>query len=319
MLVFFYVARNTLRECLREPIFFLLLSVATLLIGLFPSISLFVFREQIKLVVDSSMATTMVFGLFAAVICASHTISREMRNGTALLLLSKPVPRWIFVVAKVVGIITALSIFVYLCNIATLVSVRVAKDQFRLDYVALYTYFGLIVISYVYGSLRNYFVGKSFPAETTYAMLFVFTVYAIILYMTKVDIGPADTIELKYLAPALILLFFAVWSMSAITIALSTRLDILPNMIVCSLLFLLGLVSDYYFAGQAQSNFLYSLLYAAIPNWQLFWLADALASRRSIPLEYLLWASAYVLLYVSFCSFIAVIMFTDKELSETVA
>ena len=130
--------------------------------------------------------------------------------------------------------------------------------------------------------------------------------------------GGDGTLELKYLLPALTLIFFAVWAMGAITIAISTRLDMLPNMMICSALFLLGLVSDYYFAGEASKSILYSIVYAAIPNWQLFWLADALASRREIPIEYVLWGAAYVLLYISFCSSFAILMFSDKELSESI-
>ncbi len=318
MLVFFYVARNTLRECLREPIFLLLLSAAAFLIGLFPSLSLYVFREQIKLVVDSSMATTMVFGLFAAVISASHTISREMKNGTVLVLLSKPVSRWNFVLAKVAGIIAALTIFVLVCNLASLISVKVAKDQFQLNYGALYSYYGMMVLAYLYGGLRNYFNQKSFSAEAISAMLVLFSVCTVLVYFFNREIPGENTLELRYLLPALTLLFFAVWAMGAITIAISTRLDMLPNMMICSALFLLGLVSDYYFSGQASKSILYSIVYAAIPNWQLFWLADALASRREIPIEYVLWAAAYVLLYICFCSSFAILMFADKEISESI-
>ena len=56
--------------------------------------TMFVFNGQAKMVVDSAMAATLVFGLVAAVVCAAHTVTREIRNGTVLLLLSKPVPRW---------------------------------------------------------------------------------------------------------------------------------------------------------------------------------------------------------------------------------
>ncbi len=313
MSVFFSVAKNTLRECLREPIFFILLVSAVMLIGLFPSLSLFVFREQIKLVVDSSMATTMVFGLFAAVVCAGNTISREMSNGTALLLLSKPVPRWLFVVAKIAGISAALGIFVLLSSTATLVSIRVAKDQFQLDYIALYSFYGLLLAAFAYGAMRNYFSSKSFGSEATMAMLVLFMAYCILLHLLKRDLSPENTIELRLIAPALVLILFAVWSMGAITIAFSTRMGIMPNMLACSALFLLGLVSDYYFAAKASGSVMYSILYAAVPNWQLFWLADALASRKAIPISYVLWAGVYLALYMGFCSFFASIMFSGRE------
>ncbi|MBP3393131.1 MAG: ABC transporter permease subunit, partial [Lentisphaeria bacterium] len=103
MLIIYKLARNTFIECIREPIYFLMLASALIMIGLFPTAAMFVFREQIKLVVDSSMATTLVFSLVVAVVCAAHTISREMKNGTVLLLMSKPVTRGSFVLGKILG------------------------------------------------------------------------------------------------------------------------------------------------------------------------------------------------------------------------
>ena len=86
MFNFFKITSNTFKESVREPIFFLMLFAALVLIGHYPSAALFVFSEQLKLVVDSSMATSLIFGLVAGVLCASHTVAREMRNGTVLLL-----------------------------------------------------------------------------------------------------------------------------------------------------------------------------------------------------------------------------------------
>ena len=87
----YQIARNTFRESLREPIFLLVLLSALVLIGFYPVLTLFVFFAQEKLVVDSSIATMMVFGWGLAIMIASYAISREIDNGMALLLLSKPV------------------------------------------------------------------------------------------------------------------------------------------------------------------------------------------------------------------------------------
>ena len=91
---YFLIVKNTYRENVREPIFLLVLLSALTLIGLMPATTLFVidmFGDQaIKLVRDSSMAIMMVLGWVAAVLSASHGISREINNGTALLMLSKP-------------------------------------------------------------------------------------------------------------------------------------------------------------------------------------------------------------------------------------
>lgn len=315
MLNFFHVVRNTFRESLREPIFFLLLCTALALIGIFPSLSLFVFREQIKLVIDSSMATTMVFGLLAAVLCVSHTVSREMRNGTVLLLLSKPVPRWHFILAKIVGITLALSVFVFICNIASLISLRIAKDQFSLDFLTLYTYYGVMFLASFIGAVKNYYAGKCFPSASIGAMCFLFPVYTVIMYFVPVE---GELVSPRYeVLPALLLIFFAVWVMGAITVTLGTRFNTVVNLTVCTAFFLLGLVSDYFFGRYPGSDMFFSIIYALLPNWQFFWMADALANKRNIPLEYILWAGVYVLFYMSLCSMIAIALFKDKEITES--
>ena len=83
------------------------------MIGAFPVCTMFVFNGQEKLVIDSAMATTMVFGWIIAVLIASYTISREIENGTALLMLSKPVQRPVFILAKILGIVAALFVFAF--------------------------------------------------------------------------------------------------------------------------------------------------------------------------------------------------------------
>ena len=313
---FFHVARNTFRECLREPIFFILLMGAIILIGLFPSISLFVFREQLKLVIDSAMATTLFFGLIAAVLSAGNAVAREINNGTVLLLLSKPVPRWTFILSKMAGIISALSIFVFICNIATLITLRVAKDQFELDYMTSYIYYGMMVLAMAWGGYRNFYAGKSFSATAIFSLSILIPASLVIVHFIPVE-GRLVGVHTEVI-PALLLLFFAVWVMGAITVMLSAKLDMTANMLISSVLFFFGLVADYFFGNSAGTFSISALLYALIPNWQFFWMADALANKKSIPWNYIAWASLYVIFYISLCSVIAITLFSDKEIAENV-
>jgi len=317
VLNFYHVAKNAFRESLREPIFFLLLSTSVVLIGLFPTFSLFVFREQIKLVMDSSMATTMVFGLIAAVLCASHTVSREMRNGTVLLLLSKPVPRENFILAKIAGITAALTVFVFICNASSLISLRIACDQFRLDFATMYVYYGLLVTACVFGAVRNYILRRSFASSAVTGMLVLMTGFAIILNFIP---SSSEIPAFSDVIPAFSLIFFSVWIMGVITVTLSTRFDIVPNLTICSVLFFSGLISDYFFGKTAEESVfsVSSVFYALIPNWQFFWLADALASKKHIPAEYLFWTGLYCVIYMSFCGYLAVLLFRNREIGGSV-
>jgi hypothetical protein len=80
----------------------------------------------------------------------------------------------------------------------------------------------------------------------------------------------------------------------------------------------MGLVSSYLFQRQTDSeivNVIFSTLYAILPNWQFFWLADAIAVQRNIPVSYVIDAVVYVALYVIILSMWAVAIFQNKEVA----
>ncbi len=241
----YQIAKNTFRECVREPIYLLVLLTALVLIGVYPIFTMFVFREQIKLVVDSAMATTLVFGWVVAVLCASHAIAREIDNGTAMLVLAKPVNRTVFIVAKIVGVLLALTLFCFLTGLATLISLRVAKDQFWYDNTAMAIYFGSLSLSFIVGGLHNYVSRSSFPMATVVSMLIFFPLAAIIIYFLPTG-KEQETVKYSWeVVPALVLITYSVWAMGSLASALSTRLGLVSNLLLCSVIFVMGLMSDW--------------------------------------------------------------------------
>lgn len=311
----FKISVNAFRESLREPVYYLMLLAALLLIGHYPSIAIFVFFEQMKLVVDSSMATGLVFSLLVAILCASHTVSREMRNGTVLLLLSKPIQRWSFILGKIIGIVAASALFALLCNLATVISVYIAVDQFRFDLVLYYSFLGLLFLSSAIGMLFNFWRGSSFPEIATYATLLCVGVFAI--YCKLFQPVPENVI-VGDLFRALAMVNLAVVAMSTIAVVGAINLDVVPNLCVCTVVFFMGLVSSYLFQRQTDSeivNVIFSTMYAILPNWQFFWLADAIAVQRTIPYSYIIDAAIYVILYVVILSMWAVALFQNKEVA----
>jgi hypothetical protein len=243
----YQIAKNTFRETLREPIYLLVLLAALVLIGTYPLMTLFVFREQIKLVIDSAMATMMVFGWLLAVLSSSHAIAREIENGTALLLLSKPVKRPVFILAKILGILAALTVFCFLAFLASLIAVRVAKDQFRFDQTVMTLYFGALVLSFIAAALHNYVSRSSFPMAAVLAMLvFVPLVFVISYFIPSGEGEERALVGYAWeMVPPLLLVTYSVWAMGTLATALSTRLSLAPNFLVCSVIFVVGLMSDY--------------------------------------------------------------------------
>ncbi len=316
MNIFYRLTLNTFRECVREPIFFLLLLVGLVLICILPMFSMFVFREQVKLVVDSSMATTMVLGLIVAALCSSHTITREMRNGTVLLLLSKPVPRYTFISAKIVGVTMALTVFTFSMIAASFVAVMIAKDQFRLDFGAMAFYYGVLAVCALTAAVLNYLKGISFPSAITFLTAAALPIYAVLLYLVQGAPDDEGFIPPLQFITALSLLFPAVWLMGAISAALATRCGIVTNLTSCSILFFLGLISKYVSTHWLGGGFSGDLFSAILPNWQYFWMADALAAHTQIPLRYLGWALVYSIIYGGFWAVWAMALFNDREVAK---
>ena len=311
---FLHIARNTFRECLREPIFLILALTACVLIGTLPGMTLFVFREQRKLVTDSGMAATLLFGLIVAVMCAARTVAAEIRGGTSLLVLSKPVNRTVFMTAKLSGVLLATAVFWFLCATSTLIAVRVATDQFRFDMRAMALFFAALVAGCLYGGLRNYFTQASFCAAAVRGLLVGIPTGALIIRVLFLFQGaPGFHWELL---PALHLLLLAVLVFGAVAVAVATRLDWTGTLILCSALFVVGLMSDYLIGRHAADNVLAAFLYTIVPNWQLFWMADALAVDQVIPLRYVAWASGYAALLVGLFAALAAILFSGREVGD---
>ena len=65
-------------------------------------------------------------------------------------------------------------------------------------------------------------------------------------------------------------------------------------------------------------SILASFLYAVIPNWQLFWKADALAADVKIPVSYVLYGAVYSVLMVAFLMVMAIILFGDREVGNQI-
>jgi hypothetical protein len=119
------------------------------------------------------------------------------------------------------------------------------------------------------------------------------------------------------LVPAAVLILFALWILAAVALACSTRLEMLPTLAICSAVFLLGIMSDYLFGRPAEQGVWWATaLYTIIPNWQLFWLADAVEMGRStFHWNYVGKALLYVAGYVGAALSLAVVLFEERELS----
>ena len=313
--VFFHIARNTFRECVREPVYLVLLLLSLHLNALMPAFALFVFRNQEKLVRDSDMATMLMFGMITAVLCASNAIHREIRNGTALLVLSKPVSRPLFISAKITGIVAVMFIFCLLNGLATLIALRIAVDQFRFDQVLFWGFLILIDVGLIYGAIMNYMSHKNFSQQTLIALLVIIPLWAVYAHFRPEHDKHVGLHGQTALAVGLLTL--AVLAMAVISTAISTVLSFVGNLTVSSFIFMIGLMSPYLFGLPAQEgNIAAQIIYAVVPNWQQFWMADPISMGKLIPYSFALNALIYFILLVSIFMITAILLFQEREVGS---
>src|SRR6201994_1624015 len=141
------IATNAFMELVRQPIF-LLLTTATAAFEIFLATPYyFAFGDEPKLVKNSVLAVMLLAGLFGAVLTASSSLGREIRTGTALAGLSKPIGRAQFLFAKYVGLVLALTMMTYVNLVAALIASRMAFDAYgSTDMAALGGFSGAAVV-----------------------------------------------------------------------------------------------------------------------------------------------------------------------------
>jgi ABC-type transport system involved in multi-copper enzyme maturation permease subunit len=317
---FITIASNAFMELVRQPIFLLLMTSSAVFEIFLATPYYFAFGDEPKLVKNSTLAVMLLAGLLGAVLSASASLAREIRTGTALAVLSKPVGRARFLLAKYAGLTVALALLTYVNLIAALLASRMAFDAYgSTDLFAVGIFVLSLVAAYALAGFSNFFLRRPFVSDAVFGVIMMVTIgFVVINFYTK-EVKPqafATGVDWR-LIPAALLVLFALWILASLALACSTRFDMIPTLAICSALFLLGIMSDYLFGRPADAGAWWaSVLYTITPNWQLFWLADALETdKTTFHWAYVGKAFTYVVGYVSAALILAVLLFEERELT----
>ncbi|HWD20383.1 MAG TPA: hypothetical protein VHB20_14000 [Verrucomicrobiae bacterium] len=318
---FITIAVNAFMELIRQPIFLLLMTTSALFEVFLACINYFGFGDEPKLVKNSALAVMLLAGLFGAVLNASASVAREIRNGTALAVLSKPVGRARFLLAKYVGLAAALVVLSIVDCIAALLASRMAFDAYGdVDTPALSIFCGALLLAYLIGGFTNYFLRRPFVSDAVFAVV-ALSILAFALLQGFIPRDPGRMgVDYKgidwRIIPAAVLILMALLVLAAVALACSTRVEVIPTLAICSAVFLIGLVSDYFWGVRSKEGVWWATaLYTVVPNWQQFWMADLLEGDNKIPLTYLCKAFGYAATYIGAALAVALVMFEDRELS----
>lgn len=330
------IARNTFLECIRQPVTLVVVVAACLLVVLCNPFSAFTLEDDQRMYVDIGLSTIFIAGAILSAFLATSVIDREIGNRTVLMVVSKPVARATFVLGKYLGLAAAL---VAAISVAALVFaivevhgvIQTAATPVRWPAVAFGS--GALAIAAAAATWANYFYGKSFPATLIVSAVPLLLVAYVLSMVFDADWAAVPIAEEfrgdVWIATGLMAVGLLI--LAAIAVAASTRLGQVPTILVTVGFLLCGLLSDWILGrriaaferamqagdalpeGGAGLYWTCKAAYAAIPNFQVFWVVDAVNQKQAIPTEYLATALPYAAAMVITALAVAIALFQRRE------
>lgn len=315
------ISHNTFVETVRQPIYGILTWVAVGLLALNPTLAAFSLQsgDDSKIMKDVALATMLLFGLFCSVFSAAGVVTREIESFTALTVISKPVSRPLFLAGKFAGVAAAVAVAYFVLSIAFLMTARHGVLETNADKpdgpVILFSILA-VSVSVAAALFGNYTYGWNFPAALTAWIIPLGTAALVATLFFDREWKPQsptkDFGDLQVIY-ALLMNFFGVVVLTAFAVALSTRLSQVMTLVLCFGVYVLGLSSDYLFGGHVNEGLHYRLLYAVVPNFQYFWIGDALTQNVLVPAAQVMRVAAYAGLYAAAVLALGVAMFQTRE------
>lgn len=346
------IARNTFTECIRQPVVLVVLVAGVLLLVMSIPFSGFTLMDDQRMFVDLALSNIFMCGAILAAFLATNALRREIDNKTVLTVVSKPVPRPVFAWGKWLGVAAALTaVTLLLAFVFMLVEMHGTMPTVATPYHFPVLTFGLTAALATAGAAvwANYFYGWAVSSSTLiFGVPIMGVAYLISLLFTKnwstsVPVSATDTIPAIVaqfegnLWVALLVLWIGLLVLTGAAVAASTRFGQVVTLGITIGLFILGLMSDWLFARPIAglqkmfsemtaagtpvgmldwANLKYGLLkvgYAVVPNFQIFWLSDAVQQGKTIPAGYVATSAAYGLVMIVATMSVAVILFQRRE------
>jgi len=126
--------------------------------------------------------------------------------------------------------------------------------------------------------------------------------------------------EMIQIAPGLALSFMEAMVLAAVSVAISTRLPMMANLIICSAIYVLGhliptLAKSPTIGRNAFVRFAADLQAAVFPVLEYFNISAGISAGQTVPGEYLAAAALYCAVYCTVAILVALLLFEDRDLA----
>ncbi len=315
----FTIAKNTLIETLRQPVYAIIIIAALFLLFLSPSLTMYTMSDDNKLLREIGLSTLFLASLFIAIFSASGAVAEEIENKTITTVLSKPVQRPIFIIAKFLGVSAAVILAHYICTIALLMAIRhgvLESVSDTHDWTVLGTAGVVVAAALLLSAFFNYAYDWKL-SSTAVVLTGIFATLGIVFLFfidRNLQFNPQENGINAVDIYGSVLLLLAAIIIVALAVALSARFNIVVTLSACIGIFLLGLVSDYTFDKLSETQLWWAKIGRfLVPNLGIFWISDAIYEGTEVPVKYIIISASYAICYTTAILALAIALFQRRQ------
>lgn len=110
------IARNTFTDLVRQKVFYILLIFALCAIGSSVFMAKLTFQEEFQMLKDICLGSMSIFTSLLAILATATFLPKDIEERTIYTLLSKPVPRFAYLLGKLLGMLLLLFLFTLLMS-----------------------------------------------------------------------------------------------------------------------------------------------------------------------------------------------------------
>ena len=281
------IAGNTFTQLVRMKVFYFMLIFSVLIIGANFLFLNFTFEQELKILKDVSFGAMTLFASIFSIVGTALLIPKDIEDRTLYTILTKPVPRFEYLIGKLIGIIL-------------LVAVSLVLMSFLFFAVLYFRQYGILAeeIKMIRGGATD--AQKEYLKETIFAQ------------------GVRPELILGVLAVFLKAAVAAGVALVVSTFASSTLFTIIISLVVYFIGHAQSLALEYYFPeGQmhgALQRFIAGIVAVVFPNLQMFNIFDGIITGQSISNALMFRLIGLTGFYLTIYSMVSWILFAKKEL-----
>ena len=281
------IALNTFTQLVRMKVFYFMLIFSVLIIGANFLFLNFTFEQELKILKDVSFGAMTLFASIFSIVGTALLIPKDIEDRTLYTILTKPVPRFEYLIGKLIGIIL-------------LVAVSLVLMSFLFFAVLYFRQYGILAeeIKMIRGGATD--AQKEYLKETIFAQ------------------GVRPELILGVLAVFLKAAVAAGVALVVSTFASSTLFTIIISLVVYFIGHAQSLALEYYFPeGQmhgALQRFIAGIVAVVFPNLQMFNIFDGIITGQSISNALMFRLIGLTGFYLTIYSMVSWILFAKKEL-----